>query len=177
MKYQEAIKLEMENLAKDEKVIFVGYNINHGSLSYGTLKDVLDNKKIETPVAENLMSGLCMGLALEGFKPVLFFERHDFMLVGMDSLINHLDKIEELSKGQFKCPVIVRAVVGATKPINPGLQHTQDFTEIFKRMFHFPVYELKTVEDIKKAYKEAGKFEQPIMIIERKDLYSQEFQD
>ena len=175
MKYQDALKSEMENLAKDKKVVFVGYNISYGGKGYGTLKDVPSEQKIETPLAENLMSGLAMGMALEGFKPVLVFERHDFMLVAMDSLVNHIDKIEQLSKGEFKCPLIMRAIVGGTKPIHPGIQHIQDFTEVFKKIFHFPIYEVKNIEEIRQAYKEASKFDKPVMIIERKDLYSQEF--
>lgn len=177
MKYQDAIKQEMEKLAKDDKVIFVGYNISYGSKSYGTLKDVPKEKKLETPVAENLMAGLCIGLAMEGFKPVLFFERHDFMLIALDSLLNHLDKIESMSHGEYSAPVIIRAVVGATKPLYPGPQHLQDFAKIFKEIFHFPVIEVKNPQEIRKAYEEAGKFEKPVMIIERKDLYAEEFPD
>ena len=175
MKYQDIIKEEMEKLARDKKVIFIGYNINYGSKSYGTLADVPTSKKLETPVAENLMVGIAMGLALEGFKPVLFFERHDFMLIALDALSNHLDKINEMSKGQFKMPMIIRAVVGGTIPLNPGPQHKQDLSEIFKKIFHFPVYEVKNVNEIKKVYEKARKFTQPIMIIERKNLYNMEF--
>jgi acetoin:2,6-dichlorophenolindophenol oxidoreductase subunit beta len=178
MKYQEAIKQEMEKLAKDNKVIFIGYNICYGSKAYGTLSDVSNEKKIETPVAENLMAGLAIGLAMEDYKPVLFYERHDFMLIALDSLLNHLDKIQSMSKGEYKSPpVIIRAVVGATKPLYPGLQHLQDFTELFKKNLHFPVIEVKTVQEIKEAYERAGKFQGPIMIIERKDLYAEEFSE
>jgi len=174
MKYQEAIKHWMEKLAQDEKVIFLGYNIKYGSKAYGTLKDVPKEKLIETPLAENLMVGLAVGLALEGFKPVLFFERHDFILVAMDALVNHLDKIERMSHGEFKPVVLIRAIVGATKPLYPGLQHMQDFSEMFKKIFNFQVIDLKTNEDIKRGYGEAGKFEKTHMLIERKDLYPEE---
>ena len=178
MKYQEAIKQEMEKLAKDDKVIFVGYNISYGSKAYGTLNDVPKEKKLETPVAENLMVGLCTGLAIEGFKPVLFFERHDFMLIALDSLLNHLDKIESMSRGEYKSPpIIIRAVVGATKPLYPGPQHLQDFTKIFKEVFNFPVIEVSNIQEIRKAYGEAGKFEKPIMIVERKDLYNEDYNE
>ena len=178
MKYQDAIKQEMEKLANDDKVIFVGYNVSYGSRAYGTLKDIPKEKKLETPVTENLMAGLCTGLAMEGFKPVLFFERHDFMLIALDSLLNHLDKIDSMSLGEYKSPpVIIRAVVGATKPLYPGPQHLQDFTKIFKEIFHFPVIEVRNIQEIKKAYEEAGKFEKPVMIIERKDLYGEEFEE
>jgi pyruvate/2-oxoglutarate/acetoin dehydrogenase E1 component len=172
MNYQQAIKKEMEKLSRDKKVVFLGYNIVNGSQAYGTLKDVPKEKCIEMPVAENLMVGMAIGMALEGLKPVIFFERHDFMLIALDALLNHADKIENMSKGQFKCPMIIRAPVGGTQPLNPGPQHTQDFTRIFKQMFHFPVYCIKSIKDVEKYYKIAEKFQQPVMLIEYKDLYS-----
>lgn len=162
----------MEEMALDEKVRFIGYNLRRGSKAYGTLKDVSASKILETPVAENLMAGLAIGMSLEGYKPVLIFERHDFMLNALDSLINHLDKIDLLSKKQYKSPMLIRAVVGSLSPINPGPQHYQDFSKFFKDTFHFPVYDPKNINELNHALKESKKFEQPIMIIERRDLYN-----
>ena len=55
MKYGEAVKKSMENLAKDHSILFVGYNLIHGSRAYGSLKDISSEKIIETPVAEILI--------------------------------------------------------------------------------------------------------------------------
>ncbi|MEK6913859.1 MAG: radical SAM protein [Nanoarchaeota archaeon] len=174
MKYKEAIKTSMEALAKEENTIFLGYNICFGTKAYGTLTDVPREKMIETPLAENLMAGLAIGLSLEGYFPVLFFERHDFMLIALDAIVNHLDKMEKLSHGEYKAPMIIRAVVGGTKPLYPGIQHTQDFTEAFKKMINFPIYEPKNSEEVIEAYKKAKESGKPAMIIERKDLYETE---
>ena len=76
-------------------IFFIGYNVRYGN-AIGTLKDVSDDQKLETPVAENLMAGLAMGMSFEGFNPVIYFERHDFMLVAADAIINHIDKIERI---------------------------------------------------------------------------------
>jgi len=97
MKYKDAIKQSMEMLAENENTIFLGYNIRYGSKAYGTLTNISNNKKIETPVAENLMVGLATGLALEGYRPIIYFERHDFMLNALDGIVNHLSKIERMS--------------------------------------------------------------------------------
>ncbi|MEK6645067.1 MAG: hypothetical protein AABY84_00120 [Candidatus Firestonebacteria bacterium] len=174
MKYKEAIKKSMEMLAKDKNAVFIGYNVNYGSRMYGTLVDIPKSKCLETPVAENLMAGLSMGMAIEGYKPVLIFERHDFMLNSLDAIVNHLDKIEKMSNGQFKIPVIIRAIVGAKKPLHPGPQHIQDFTKFFKEFLSFPVYELKTSQEIMKYYQKARFSKQPVMLIEKKDLYDKE---
>ena len=152
----------------------MGYNVKYGSQAYGTLTTIQKEKKLETPLAENLMVGLAIGLSLEGFRPVIFFERHDFILNAMDCIINHLSKIEIMSKQQFKCPVIIRAVVGATKPLNPGPQHTQDFTKVLKDYVSFPVYELNTPKDVLKYYNLAKKSKGPIIMIEKRDLYDTE---
>ena len=80
MKYGEAVKKSMEMLAQDERTLFIGYNLVRGSKAYGSLSDIPSEKIIEMPVAENLMAGLSNGLSIGGFRPVLIFERHDFML-------------------------------------------------------------------------------------------------
>ncbi len=171
MNYKEAIKESMEMIARKENSIFLGYNINFGSKAYGTLESIPESKKIETPVAENLMIGLAIGLSLEGFLPVVFFERHDFMLNAMDAIINHADKIKNMSKNQFKTPFIIRATVGSNTPLDPGPQHNQDFTEMFKKSIKFPIYCPTTPKEVEEAYKKAIESDDPVMIIERRDLY------
>lgn len=175
MKYSDAIKQSMEKLAEHEKAIFLGYNICFGSQAYGTLKDVPKSKKLETPLAENLMIGLGMGLALEGFKPVVFFERHDFMLIALDGIVNHLDKLEKMSEGQFKMPVIIRASIGSSKPLDPGPQHTQDFSEVFKKIVkNIKVYEPQTPREVIETYEKIINSDESAIVIEKKDLYGVE---
>jgi len=171
--YKEEIKKAMEFLAEDEKTIFVGYNVKYDA-AYGTLRDIPDHKKLETPLAENLMTGLAMGLSLEGFKPVLFFERHDFMLDAVDAIVNHMDKFEVMSEGQFKFPVIIKSVVGSKKPIYAGITHTQDFTEAFKKLLSFPVFELNSPKEVLKYYKLASTINGPVMLVEKKALFNME---
>jgi len=174
MKYQEAIAQSMKDLAEDEKTVFLGYNIKFGSNAYETLRDIPKERKIETPVAENLMIGMALGLSVEGYKPVVFFERHDFMLNALDSIINHLDKVSSLSQGEFQTPVIIRATIGSKYPLKPGIQHTQDFTEAFKKMIKFPILTPETPLEVLGAYKLAKEMKGPVMIIEKKDLYNKE---
>ena len=174
MTYKDAIISSMGMLAKDSNTIFIGYNILYGSKAYGTLKDVPMEMCLETPVAENLMAGLAMGMALEGFRPVLFFERHDFMLNALDQIANHIDKISDLSEGQYSVPVIIRATAGAKEPLDPGPQHTQDFTNVFKTLLNFPVLDLKTSEEVLEGYLLAKSMTSPILVVERRALYDRE---
>lgn len=175
MKYQEALTQSMEFLARDEKRIFIGYNIRHGSQAYATLKPV-QSKCLEMPVAENLMVGLAIGMSLEGYKPVIFFERQDFMLNALDSIVNHLDKFREMSKGGFNPSVIIRATVGTNKPLDPGMQHTQDYSEQFKAMIrNFPIIPLMDSKSILNQYKKSASLDSPVMFVERRDLYDKDF--
>ncbi|MDP2924961.1 MAG: thiamine pyrophosphate-dependent enzyme [Nanoarchaeota archaeon] len=173
MKFKDAVKLAMENLAEDKQVIFVGYNVLHGS-AYGTLKDIPNNQRLETPLAENLMAGLAMGLSLESYKPVLFFERHDFILNAIDAIFNQIDKISDISNGEFNFPIIIKAVVGSKKPLFAGITHTQDFSELFKKFLFLDIYEPKSSQEVLDSYKNALLKGNPCMIIEKRELYDQE---
>lgn len=169
LKYSQAVTKSMDELA-NLGAIFIGYNVTHGD-AMGTLKNVPSSQKIETPVAENLMMGLAIGMSFEGFKPVIYFERQDFMMVAMDAIVNHLDKIERISRGQFKVPVIIRAVIADGGPFYSGITHSQDFTEVFRAALSFPIIEPVSGQEVTNAFRYATKINQPVMIIERKSRY------
>lgn len=176
MKYKDAVKISIDEFAKDEKALVIGYNTKFGSKAMGILVDVPEEKIIETPLAENLMCGLSVGLSLTGYKPMLYFERFDFILIALDSIINHLDKIGNISKGQYKPKVIIRIVIGGRlKPFFTGHCHTQDFTEAMKALVKFPVLKPLTSQEVIDAYKFAMESDTSVMVIETKDLYDEDF--
>lgn len=170
--YKNAVKIAMEMLADTIGAIFIGYNVRYGS-AYGTLSGVPGSQCIETPVSENLMAGLAMGMSLEGFRPVLFFERHDFIFNALDALVNQLDKIEVLSNGEYKFPIIIKAVAGSVKPFYAGLTHTANLTALFQQLFSFPVCEPQTPEEVLDVYRSAMYCDYPVLVSERKELYEQ----
>lgn len=167
--YKDAMSLVMTELG-EAGAIFIGYNVARGD-AMGTLKGVPADQKLETPVAENLMSGLAIGMSFEGFIPVLYFERHDFMLVAADAIGNHIDKIERISHGEYKVPVIIRAVEAFGGPFYSGPTHHQDFTGVMKELVDFPVFDPVTGVDVLKAFRGAKESGRPAMIIERKSRY------
>jgi pyruvate/2-oxoglutarate/acetoin dehydrogenase E1 component len=165
----DAVKLSMRRLA-DEGAIFVGYNVRHGA-AYGSLKDIPGAQLLETPLAENLMMGLSAGMSLEGFRPVVFFERHEFMLNAMDAIVNTLDAIETISDGEYRMPVIIKAVAGSIKPFYAGYTHTGNMAQAMKGFVHFPVYEPQTGPEVLAAYALAREATGPVMVSEMKELY------
>ncbi len=167
--YKEGVKKSMQKLA-ERGAIFIGYNVRYGK-AMGTLEGVPDDQLVETPVAENLMSGLAIGMSLEGFLPVIYFERHDFMLVAADAIVNHIDKIERISHGEFKVPVIMRAVTADAGPFYSGPTHSQNLTEMFRRAVDFPVICPQDGLGVIWAVDGALASGQPMMLIEKKSLY------
>jgi len=167
--YKQAVTESMTNLGENGS-IFIGYSIIPGD-AMGTTINVPYDQKIETPVAENLMVGLAIGMSFEGFKPVVYFERHDFMLVAADAIGNHVDKIERISHGEFNVPVILKTVVDDGGLFYSGPTHSQDFTSTFKEMVSFPVLEPMTPGEVLSAYNFAATSSQPVMIVEHKKFH------
>jgi pyruvate/2-oxoglutarate/acetoin dehydrogenase E1 component len=93
------------------------------------------------------------------------------MMVAMDAIVNHIDKIERISHGQFKVPLIIRAVTADSGPFYSGITHSQDFTEVFRNAVSFPVLDPVTGIEVLKAFKGALASDRPALIIERKSRY------
>lgn len=171
MIYKDALKQSMKKLASDPLIKFVGYNTLYGRAN-GTLVDVKDEQCIETPVAENLMVGMAVGLSIKGYKPVVYIERCDFILNALDAIVNHLDKIETLSKKEFSPRVVIRVVIGGKKyPLYTGLTHTQDFTEVLTNLVSFPVIKLESSEDVIRTYDEISDWKSSYIVLEERDKY------
>jgi pyruvate dehydrogenase E1 component beta subunit len=165
----DAVKQSMEALASDG-AIFIGYNVRYGA-AYGALKTIPEDQRLETPLAENLMLGLGMGMSLEGFRPVVFFERHEFMLNAFDAMVNTLDVIETISGGGFRMPVIIKAVAGSVKPFYAGPTHTGNLASAVRGFVHFPVYEPQTGPEVLEAYRLAREAKGPVLVSEMKERY------
>ena len=145
-----------ELFIKKKNVIFRQSVIYPGSSIFVSLKDVPIEKKIEMPVMEEVQMGISIGLALDGYIPVSCYPRFDFLVLAFNQLINHADKIDYLTSNSFKSKIIVRTLVGSTKPLNAGLQHTQDHTQALKKMMNYSeVIKLNKKESIFKNYKKA----------------------
>ena len=108
-KYKDELIRSMKYLSKDKRTIFLGQSVKYsGNAIFNTLKDVDDKKKIELPVFEDVQMGLSTGLALQGFIPITCYPRFDFLILAMNQLVNHLDKIRHMSFNEFKPRVIIR---------------------------------------------------------------------
>jgi pyruvate/2-oxoglutarate/acetoin dehydrogenase E1 component len=156
-RYSEELTKAMRYLGEHPKTVFLGQAVAvPGTIMSPTFADVPMEKRIELPVAEDLQMGMTLGWALNGFVPVSIFPRWNFMLLGTGQLLNHLDKIGQMSQGGYRPKMIIRTSIGATKPLSAGCQHSGDYTEAFKLMLaNIEVVRLDKTEDIMLVYEKA----------------------
>jgi pyruvate/2-oxoglutarate/acetoin dehydrogenase E1 component len=157
MKYFTELQKAMSLLAEHPNTIIIGQAVQYaGTGLYDSLNHVSDSKKMELPVAEYLQCGLANGLAIDGWIPILIMPRWNFLLMGTDQIINHLDKFLLMSEGKCAPKVIIRVSVGSEHPVDPQDQHKGNFSLAFKSMCKtIDVIELHEPEDIVVSYEKA----------------------
>ena len=155
MKYFDELKRSMEWLGEQKDTIFIGQAVEYaGTGMTNTLKDVSTDKLMEMPVNEDMQMGITNGLAMNGFVPVSIYPRWNFLLLGVNQLINHLDKLPMIS--DYKTKAIIRTAVGSERPLHPQWQHVGDYTEAFEKMLtNVEVIRLDEPEQIFEAYQKA----------------------
>jgi pyruvate/2-oxoglutarate/acetoin dehydrogenase E1 component len=134
-KYMDELTRSMEYLGKFDNTIFIGQSVEvAGTAMRNTLLNIDDNKLVEMPVDEDFQMGLATGMALTGLIPISIFPRWNFLLLATNQIVNHLDKLKEITQNKNPGKVIIRTGIGSVIPLHPGPQHTGDFTEAFKLM-------------------------------------------
>jgi len=155
MKYFDELKRSMEWLGNQNDTIFIGQAVEYaGTGMTNTLKDISTDKLMEMPVNEDMQMGITNGLAMNGFVPVSIYPRWNFLLLSMNQLINHLDKLPMIS--DYKTKAIIRTAIGSERPLHPQWQHVGDYTEAFDKMLtNVEVIRLDEPEQIFEAYQKA----------------------
>jgi pyruvate/2-oxoglutarate/acetoin dehydrogenase E1 component len=131
--YSNALTSAMDLLATREDTIFCGQAVAvAGTAMRNTLLNVPAEKLLELPVDEELQLGITNGLSISGFLPVSIFPRWNFLILAAGQLVNHTDKLNQLTRNLDGNKVIIRTGIGSMSPLHPGVQHIGDFTEAFK---------------------------------------------
>jgi len=168
--YHKTIWEEMIKFSQNKKVIFLGQQVASENF-YDTLLYIPMHCRREMPVAEEMQLGISIGMSLMGYLPISIFQRMDFLPRCFDQLVNHLNLMNKLSRDLYKPKVIIRTTIGTNKPLDVGLQHNKDLTEIIKKAVDFPVLKVTTVKEVKDTYNLARKIDSSIIIIELQSLY------
>lgn len=155
--YLDALTESMKLVMEDPSTIFIGQQIvYYGNPMSKTIEGLPKERMIETPVMEETQMGMTVGLAMTGHRVVSFYPRWDFLICAANQLINHLDKLEAMSDGEWKPNAIIRVGKGSDKPLDPGHQHKADYTDAFKLMLtNCTIEKLDSPEKILPAYQNA----------------------
>ena len=126
----EAIELEMEH---DEAVLSIGLGHNDPKRIFGTTENLLEkfgpDRALEMPISENAMTGICVGLASQGYKPILTHQRVDFALLSMDQIVNSAAKWSFMFALERGIPMVIRMIIG--RGWGQGPTHSQSLQSWF----------------------------------------------
>jgi pyruvate dehydrogenase E1 component beta subunit len=154
---------------RDKNVLLMGQGIDDKGAFYGTtagLQPIYGDRLIETPVSENAMVGVAIGLAMSGKRPVIQFHRVEFALLAMEQIINNAAKMHYISNGQHKCPLVIRMIVG--RGWGQGPCHSQSLEAMFAYIPGLKVLMPTFPEDYKGMLISAIEDDNPVVIIEHR---------
>ena len=159
-------------LAADPRTVFLGQAVVYpGTAMHETLCRVPMEKRIELPVAEEMQMGMTIGLALEGAIPVSIYPRWNFLMLAMNQLVNHLDRLPLFSG--YRPQAIIRVGIGSERPMHPGPQHVGNFAPQIAAMCSTITFvTLEHVSQIRVAYKAALDREGSTIITEIMDMHN-----
>lgn len=151
--------------------IFMGQAVAcKGTAMTNTFRDVPKVKLLEMPVTEDMQLGMAIGMSLNGLLPVCCYPRINFLLLAMNQLVLHLDKLPLYS--DYRPKVIIRTGIATSTPMDPGPQHLGDFTSEFRGMLKTVYVErLWHAQDIIPAYVDALAAEHSTLMVEELGMY------
>ena len=163
-----------EEMTRDERVFCIGEDIGvpggwGGAFTVTlVLAEKFPGRIIDTPIAELGFTGMAVGAAMMGMRPIADMQYGDFLFLASDQLINNAAKMRYMSGGTVKVPLVMRAPIGAT---GRGSQHAQSMERYFTGVPGLKVVAVSTAYDAKGMLKAAVRDDNPVMIFEHKLLY------
>jgi len=163
-----------EEMARDSRVILfgedVGFDGGNFNTSIGLYEKYGDLRVKDTPISEASITGMGVGMALAGLRPVVEIMFSDFLPLAADQLINQMAKIRYMSGGQATVPMVVRCAIGGGR--SSAAQHSQSMQAMVS---HFPgmkVLAPSTAQEVKGLLKSAIRDDDPVVVFEHKLEYA-----
>jgi pyruvate dehydrogenase E1 component beta subunit len=174
--YGQAISEAMhEEMVRDSSVIILGEDMGVMGSVFGLTKGFMDEfgarRVIDTPISEAGFTGMAVGAAMRGLRPIVELMYVDFAPICFDPIVNQAAKMRYMTGGQVKVPLVIRAPGGAGRR-NAG-QHSQSFEALFTHIPGLKVVAPSTPYDAKGLLKSAIREDDPVMFLEHKILYAQ----
>ena len=161
-------------LASDPRVFVAGQGLWSPWYAGGSLEGlekVFGQQRIlDSPVSENAVTGMCVGAALAGMRPIVFHPRMDFMLLAVDPIVNQAANWSYLFAGRVTVPIVIRAVIN--RGGEQGAQHSQALHSMFMHVPGLKVVMPSTPADAKGLLAAAVADPNPVLYIDDRWLYS-----
>ncbi len=174
--FREAIRQALaDEMAQDPNVLLIGEDIGvYGGCFKvtGDLYKKFPNQIIDTPVAEEGFTGMAVGAAMMGLRPVVEIMYADFFTLIFDPIVNHASKTHFMSGGQFSCPITVRLPEGSGT--GHGAQHTQSPEALFQNSAGLKMVAPSCPSDAYYLLRAAIRDNNPVLVFEHKMLYDLE---
>ena len=175
LKYSEALSEGLvQAMDHDPNIFITGISVNYSVPAFGSTEAALKkypDRVFDAPAMENALTGIAIGAAAVGKRPIVYHPRNDFMFLAFDQIINLAAKWKYMFANQAgEMPLIVRAVVG--KGWGQGATHSQSLHSV---LAHFPGLNVvlpATAEDAKGLLMAATKSQSPVIILEHRSLYN-----
>ena len=172
--YREAIKEALTQvLETDNRVFIIGEGVDDPGGIFGTTlglhKIFGRNRVMDVALAENGITGVAVGAALAGMRPVMVHMRMDFLLLAMDQIINHASKWQYMFGGKVNVPLTIRAIIGGGW--GSAAQHSQSLQALFMHIPGLKVIMPSTPYDAKGLLIASIADENPVIFIEHRWLY------
>jgi pyruvate/2-oxoglutarate/acetoin dehydrogenase E1 component len=177
IKYATAIN-EAQHIVmqRDQSVFQIGVGINTpwyvGQTMNGLLDTFGEHRMIDTPVSENGTTGVAIGAALSGLRPILTFPRMDFMYYAMDQICNHAASLNYSLGGNSPVPIVIRGIIN--RKGEQSAQHSQAIHGLFMHIPGLKVVMPSNAYDAKGMMIAAVEDNDPVIYIEDRELYSAE---
>ena len=165
-----------EEMRKDNKVFILGEEVAEYQGAYKVTQDLLQEfgkeRVLDTPISEHGFTGLAVGAAFKGLRPILEFMTFNFSMQAIDQIINSAAKTLYMSGGQINCPIVFRGPNGAASQV--AAQHSQDFTSWYTHCPGLKVLAPSTPYNAKGLLRSAIRDNNPVIFLENEILYSLE---
>ncbi|MFA9289792.1 MAG: pyruvate dehydrogenase complex E1 component subunit beta [Solirubrobacteraceae bacterium] len=172
--FREAICQAMsEEMRRDESVYLMGEEVAEYNGAYKASKGMLDEfgpkRVIDTPISEGAFTGIGIGSAMNGCRPIIEYMTFNFSLVAIDQIINNAAKMYQMSGGQWNIPIVFRGPTGSAGQL--GATHSQAFDSWFANCPGLKVIVPSNPYDAKGLLKSAIRDNDPVIFMESEQMY------
>jgi pyruvate dehydrogenase E1 component beta subunit len=174
LQFREALREAMsEEMRRDKNIFLMGEEVAQYNGAYKVSQGMLDEfgekRVIDTPIAELGFTGIGIGAAMNGLRPIIEFMTFNFSLVAIDQIINGAAKMLSMSGGQYNCPIVFRGPTASAGQL--GQQHSNPFDSWYANCPGLKVIVPSNPMDAKGLLKSAIRDDDPVIFMESEQMY------